>query len=174
MEVRIIRKRIKNIYLRVRDDGNAEVSAPYWYTDKEIMDFVRSREGWLVKAGKRAERRRDSEPEYLTHPELKEAARRALKARLEKRVSMMEELTGFRCSGWTVRDMKTRWGSCNTQTKKITFNLRLVNRSDEELDYIILHELCHTRVRNHGQDFWKLVESFMPDWKKRRNSLRNS
>ena len=172
MKVIVTRKRIKNIYLRVNEAGEVEVSAPPWYTDRQIREFVLSKSDWIAKAQGRAERRREGAPSYLDHPELKEAARRELRARLEKRVPLMEARTGLKCSGWAIRDMKTRWGSCNIQTHHITFNLRLVNRTDEELDYIILHELCHTVYRYHDRNFWGLVEKFMPDWQVYRRKLR--
>ena len=68
--------------------------------------------------------------------------------------------------------MHTRWGSCNTQTGHINLSLMLATRSDAELDYVILHELVHTVVPNHGADFYALMDRFMPGWKKIRKALR--
>ena len=172
MKILVTRKNIKNMYLRVDDHGNVLVSCPRRTTDKQIMDFVRSREAWIQNALLIEELRKTREPEYLEHPELKEAARKELRARLEERVPLMEARTGLKSSGWTIRDMKSRWGSCNVQTRRITFNLRLVNKTDKELDYIILHELCHIKERYHNNAFWSLVSKYMPDWRDARNSLR--
>ena len=91
--------------------------------------------------------------------------------RIEARLPVIEEITGLYCSGWTVRDMHTRWGSCNTNTHHINLSLMLADRSDAELDYVILHELVHTVVPNHGPDFYALMDSFMPGWKKIRKTL---
>lgn len=172
MKIEVTRKRIKNMYLRVGEDGTVRVSAPLRASDTEIRSFVQSRADWIEKAVKRAEKRSESIPDYLTHPELKKSAKRSLQTRLEERVPIIEQMTGLRCSGWTIRDVKSYWGKCDTRTHKITFSLRLVNRTDEELDYVILHELCHTVYGNHSRDFWQLVERFMPGYKAVRKRLK--
>ena len=172
MDIEVTRKKIRHMYLRVKDDGTVAVSAPLGMSESEIMAFVRSRSGWIEKTKELKKERADRFPEYVSHPEKKEAARKELRTRLEKRVPLMEERTGLRCRGWNIRDVKSYWGKCDTRTDKITFNLRLVNRTDEELDYVILHELCHTRFRNHDRYFWGLVESFMPGYRTVRKKLR--
>ncbi len=84
---------------------------------------------------------------------------------------LWSERTGLVPSEWTVRDMTSRWGSCNTRTKKITLNLQLVQFPLVCLDYVILHELCHLKVHGHGPAFWALVGTYMPDWKARKKLL---
>lgn len=165
MKIVVTRKRIKHMYLRVDEDGIVRVSAPLRVSDREIRSFVESRRDWIEKTVQRKEERAKDLPEYLSRPELKKAARNELKARLEKRVPAMEQMTGLRCSGWTIRDVKSYWGKCDIRTHRITFNLRLVNRTDKELDYVIIHELCHTVYGNHSKEFWALVERYMPDYK---------
>ena len=172
MEIKVTKKAIKNIYLRVTDKGEVEVTAPYWYTNRQIDEFVRSKAGWISRNLEKQRIRKEKEPEYLAHPELREEARRRLRARLEERAPLMEARTGLKASSWKIRDMKSRWGSCNTETRAITINLRLADRSDRELDYIILHELCHIKERHHDRAFWSLVEKYMPDWKEVRRKLR--
>ena len=67
--------------------------------------------------------------------------------------------------------MTSRWGSCNTRTKKINLNLQLVRYPLQCLEYVILHELAHLRVHGHGADFKAILDRFMPDWKTRRKLL---
>lgn len=69
-----------------------------------------------------------------------------------------------------IRLMKTRWGSFSP-VGRVTLNLRLITMSVDYLDYVILHELCHSRVKRHGPRFWKLLETFLPDCKGRRKRL---
>ena len=64
-----------------------------------------------------------------------------------------------------VRDAKSKYGSCNTKTKVIHFTSRLVMLKDEAIDAVIVHELCHIVHPNHSKDFYKLVESFIPNYK---------
>ena len=73
---------------------------------------------------------------------------------------------------WTVRVMNTRWGSCSTATGRITLNLKLYNKPDACIEYIVVHELCHLIHPNHGKDFYALLEKELPDWKTRRKQLK--
>ena len=73
----------------------------------------------------------------------------------------------------SLKVMRTRWGTC-TKNSRITINPELVSASKECIDYVILHELCHLREHNHGDAFYRLLESIMPDWKKRKEQLELS
>lgn len=72
----------------------------------------------------------------------------------------------------TIRAMKTRWGSYSYQTKRITLNLNLVKAPQSCLDYVIIHELCHIKVRHHGADFWRMVGRYLPDYLAVRRQLK--
>ena len=171
LEVELTRKRIKRMNMRIKEpDGRIVISAPYLVRDKEVIAFVRSKRDWIDKNVARVRSRSLAHPEPEDRAE-KEARRAYLKKRIEARLPYIEEVTGLRCSGWTVRDMHTRWGSCNTKTHHINLSLMLATRSDAELDYVILHELVHTVVPNHGPDFYALMDRYMPGWKKLRKSL---
>lgn len=65
-----------------------------------------------------------------------------------------------------IRSMKTRWGSFSPEGR-VTLNLGLITMSVDYLDYVILHELCHSRIKRHGPRFWNLLETFLPDCKER-------
>ncbi len=72
----------------------------------------------------------------------------------------------------TVRSMTTRWGSYSYRTKRISLNLNLIKAPVACLDYVIIHELCHIKVRHHGADFWRMVEKYVPDYFVVRKQLR--
>lgn len=97
--------------------------------------------------------------------------RKELKERTEILLPQWEAYTGLKCSTWTTRNMKTRWGTCNTATNKITLNVQLAQHPVVCLEYVILHELCHTVVPNHGPDFKALETKYMPDWREVRKLL---
>ena len=172
LAVELTRKRIKRMNMRVKaPDGRVVISAPYLVPERDVIAFVRSKRGWIDRTAARVRAKAAAHPEPADKTE-KEARRRALKKRIERRLPLIEEATGLHCSGWTVRDMHTRWGSCNTKTHHINLSLMLATRSDIELDYVILHELVHTVVPDHGPDFYALMDRYMPGWKKIRRALR--
>lgn len=82
-------------------------------------------------------------------------------------------ITGLNPSSVAVRDMKTRWGTCNVKTGKLTFAAGLMRVSEELTDYVVLHEVLHLKVPDHGKNFKALLDRYMPDWKKRRKALKN-
>lgn len=71
----------------------------------------------------------------------------------------------------SIRNMKTRWGSCNPRSQKITLNLQLMKADRECIDHVVLHELMHFKHANHGKDFYALIDKYMSDWKERRERL---
>ena len=97
--------------------------------------------------------------------------RERLKTEIEYLLPLWSEQTGLVPTGWTIRDMTSRWGSCNTQTGRLTFNLQLVRYPSICLEYVILHELAHLKVRGHGADFKAILDAHMPDWRARRKRL---
>ena len=97
--------------------------------------------------------------------------RERLKTEIAHFLPLWSERTGLVPSEWTVRNMTSRWGSCNTRTGKITLNLQLVRYPAACLEYVILHELAHLRVHGHGADFKAILDAYMPDWRARKRQL---
>ncbi len=77
-------------------------------------------------------------------------------------------------SAWGIKKMKTKWGSCNTETGSIWLNLELAKKPMECLEYLLVHELIHLHERNHNERFKKRLNDLMPDWKSRRDLLNRS
>ncbi|MFB9902855.1 M48 family metallopeptidase [Allokutzneria oryzae] len=75
---------------------------------------------------------------------------------------------------WTIRRMKTKWGSCNRETGHIWFNVELAKKHPDCLEYIVVHEMTHHLERNHGPRFTKLMDTFLPNWRALRNQLNNA
>jgi predicted metal-dependent hydrolase len=99
--------------------------------------------------------------------------REQLKAEIAQLLPKWEKVTGLKCSSWQTKYMTTRWGTCNTQTKKIWLNLQLAKKPIECLEYVILHELAHTQVKNHGVDFVAIMDKYMPYWRDIKKTLNN-
>lgn len=89
-------------------------------------------------------------------------------------VARWEPRIGVRVSRWTIRRMKTKWGSCNRETGHIWFNVELAKKHPDSLEYIAVHEMAHLLERGHGRRFTKLMDGFMPDWRARRDQLNDA
>ena len=83
-----------------------------------------------------------------------------------------ERIVGKRAGELKIRDMKTRWGTCNVKTALVTLNLRLAEKPPECLRYVLTHELCHLHEAGHGERFWKRMDVYYPNWKRVRKQLK--
>ncbi|MDD5928620.1 MAG: SprT family zinc-dependent metalloprotease, partial [Spirochaetales bacterium] len=102
---------------------------------------------------------------------IREEFRKILIEQLNRLIPKWEETTGLYCDSFQTKYMLTRWGTCNSKAKRIWINLQMVEKPLECLEYIILHELTHLKVSNHGKDFIANMDKYMPDWKDRKNLL---
>lgn len=100
--------------------------------------------------------------------------REQMKIRVEISLPEWSRRTGLVPSSWQTKYMTTRWGTCNTATRKIWLNPQLAKRPPECLEYVILHELAHLRVRNHGPEFKKILDMYMPGWRAVRKRLNQA
>ncbi|GAB2197875.1 M48 family metallopeptidase [Sessilibacter sp. MAH4] len=97
--------------------------------------------------------------------------RDVLKARISELLPVWEDKIGVTAADWGVKKMKTKWGSCNTQAKRIWLNLELAKKPPECLEYILVHELVHLLERNHNEQFKAHMDRLLPDWRERRDLL---
>lgn len=83
---------------------------------------------------------------------------------LVNRINRLSEMCKLFPHKIIIKDQKTRWGSCNSR-KEIRLNWRLVLMPSNVIDYIIIHELCHLKIMNHSNEFWRLVKKYIPNYK---------
>jgi predicted metal-dependent hydrolase len=96
---------------------------------------------------------------------LVEFYRAEIKGRVPSLIAKWEAITGERVFDWGVKQMKTRWGSCNTRARRIWLNLELAKKPPECLEYILVHEMVHLLERRHNQKFRSYMDRFMPNWR---------
>ncbi|MEY8338596.1 SprT family zinc-dependent metalloprotease [Lachnospiraceae bacterium 62-35] len=97
-----------------------------------------------------------------------------LKAEVGKYLPKWERITGLYASSWQSKYMTTKWGTCNTSTGKIWLNLQLAKKPIECLEYVILHELAHLKVKHHGVEFIAILDQYMPYWREYKKQLNES
>lgn len=91
---------------------------------------------------------------------------------LEQRVLHFSGLVGMRPAGVSVNNARSRWGSCSPDNR-LAFAWRLIMAPPGIIDYVVVHELCHMKIRNHSRDYWRLVEQILPGHKKHRTWLKD-
>lgn len=102
---------------------------------------------------------------------LREWYREELKKLIPPLLKKWEEKIGVHTEDWRIKQMKTRWGTCNIMDKRIWINLELVKKPLRCLEYIIVHELVHLIEKNHGKRFIALMDKYYPDWRKVKSEL---
>ncbi len=169
MEYRLYRSSRKTVALQVTRDGEVVVRAPLWMPKRDIERFVTKHTDWIQKRLIAQQEYRESHPEPT--PEeillLKEKAATILPSR----VAFFAAKMGVSPTGIKITGAKTRFGSCSGKNS-LCFSYRLMNYPETAIDYVVVHELAHIRQHNHSADFYRLVESVLPDYKERAALLR--
>lgn len=184
--VEVTRKRVRRINLRVRPDGSAAMSVPAHVSRTQAQAFLDAHAQWLADARARtlARREKNELPEgkvslwgrLVPAPHDDDVAglyRRELASALPEVVSRTEAALGVRASGWQLRDMRSRWGSCTPATARIRINVRLAAYPPTCLDYVVAHELAHLLEPSHNARFHAILASAYPDEKHARALLRH-
>lgn len=165
-KIQIVRSRRKTISAMAKGDGLVVVKAPVKTPIREINRFVNEIYPKLLIDMERVDRvRAEAEKEgYLTRKDLEALAKKAEKI-LPGRVSFYAERIGVTYGNITIRNQRTRWGSCSSKGN-LNFNCLLMLAPPEVMDYVVVHELCHRLEMNHSGRFWKLVEEALPDYRR--------
>ncbi|MDD3290594.1 MAG: SprT family zinc-dependent metalloprotease [Eubacteriales bacterium] len=99
--------------------------------------------------------------------------RRQLKAALPELIQKWENIVGVEAGSVRVKNMRTRWGTCNTKEKRIWISLRLAQKHPECLEYVVVHELVHLREKGHNAVFYGYMDQYLPDWRSIRHELNH-
>ncbi|WP_194755515.1 YgjP-like metallopeptidase domain-containing protein [Aliidiomarina indica] len=152
---------MKSIRLRIKaTDASVHLSAPYHVSERVLYAFVQEREAWILKQRERAKGLPQAKP-----IDNSSKARKALLERVQRLAPQWEQHLGVKASSYSVRLMKSRWGSCNIRTKKIALSMMLADRTDTLLEYVLVHELVHLREPGHNRRFYQFMEDAIPNWR---------
>ena len=169
LSVLLVRSSRKTLAVQIRADGTVIARAPLRMPKDRILRFLSEKASWIrMQQGKMQEREKMRQQAciHLDAAQEKELRERA-KSVLAQRTAYFARQIGVTYGRITVRDQKTRWGSCS-QTGNLNFNFRLILAPPEVLDYVVVHELCHRRQMNHSAQFWQEVAQVLPDYRKRK------
>ena len=199
LEVVIVRKKIKNLYIRVKDE-KVIVSCNNLVSLSHIKDLLQQNKKDIIKMYEQDKKKRvEQEDVYflgdklnysydkenlkidtlngtcsgpsiaMVNAVLEKKSLPIFEKRLRVLMNMFDDLPKFRLR---TRKMKTRWGVCNKSSMTVTLNTDLIHKEVHLIDYVIIHELCHFKYMDHSKLFWKEVEKYYPYYKEARRQLR--
>jgi len=200
-DVIIEKKKIKNTYLRVKEDLNIYVTTSYLTPNYLIKKFVNSNTDFIKKQLDKMEQRIEKKLDnyYLGQKIEIVIDSNINKTKFENNILYVKNKSSI--DKWykkqmkivfkehldeiysrftknvpypslVIRKMSTRWGVCNRKLNKVTLNSELIYKDEKYLDYVIVHELSHFIHFNHGKGFWKLVEENEPNYKRLRKEIQ--
>jgi hypothetical protein len=183
-EIEIYRSIRRTISLEVGMDG-IKLRIPRRLSDMERDLFLEKHVGWLKKKLKVRNRlennstdenkvnqlNENEENNFPPYDLLTSKEKSVIKQAFEERVAYHAQIMGITYGRISVRDQKTRWGSCSSKGN-LNFNYRLYYMPQHLMDYVIIHELSHRRQMNHSKLFWAEVQKYCPNYKKCVNELK--
>lgn len=161
-------KPVKNINLRIKSDGTVYVSAGRRVSEKVVEEFIISKTDFILKALEKYEKLEDMPKiQYFSEEELKNVV-----LEMCRKVYPCFEKRGISFPQIKFRKMVSRWGSCHTRKKILTFNTNLIYAPPECIEYVVIHEFAHFLQPNHSDKFYAEVEKLCPGRKEAERKLK--
>ena len=166
--VRVVRRRGRRINIRILDDGTVRLMVPHWWaTLAQGAEFLAAKWNWVLDARARVLARPPAAPPI-------EASDLEVLL-LERLLTELHALWTARLNEpgvtWKLRRMKTLWGVCHFSKRQITYARQLALKPRELVEYVVVHELTHLKVHNHGPAFKALMDARLPNWRQLRRRL---
>ncbi|UCE53198.1 MAG: DUF45 domain-containing protein [Desulfobacterales bacterium] len=162
-------RRAKHINLSVRPFKGVRVAVPYGVSFARAEEVAQSKAGWLKRHMDRMVLVEKKATELKKNNCIN---RREARKSIIKRLNELSEKHGFNYNKVFVKNQKTRWGSCS-EKNNINLNVNLLLLPDELIDYTILHELVHTRIKDHSKRFWDELNKYVSCAKELDHKLKN-
>lgn len=165
----IIRSDRRTLALEISDEAKLIVRSPRRCPKAYIEDFVEKHENWIDSHIEKQRLRVESRP-ILSEGDISELINRA-NTTLPPLASFYGNLMGLKPAGVKINKAQKRFGSCNSKNI-LHFSYRLMLYPKEAIEYVVVHELSHIVHKNHGKEFYALIKSVLPDYKKRESLLK--
>ena len=162
-------KRARRLNISVKPFTGARVAVPYELSFESAEKITLSKARWIKRHLDKA-REIEKRQTTISH-DLPEIDRTLARKKLTRRLNELSSLYGFTYNRVFIRNQKTRWGSCSAKNN-INLNMNLVRLPKDLIDYVILHELVHTREKNHSKVFWAELNKVVGDAGKLKSRLK--
>lgn len=172
IEYTIKRSRRMGVGVYIDQDGNLIVRAPFGVSEEELRKFVYEKRAWIEKHRKMVLERKEAAEKLppLTMEDVNQLAEQA-RVYFPPKVKEYAQRMGVTYGRITIRNQKTRWGSCS-EAGNLNFNCLLMLLSEEVREYLIVHELCHRIHMDHSTAFWNEVAKYCPNYKELEKELK--
>lgn len=150
-------QRAKRIIISIRTSKDIRVAVPALTSYQKALEFVDFKRQWIqkhLKVIKRNEKRQEALEDSFLSIDKADAGKK-----LTDRLARLAKKHGFTYNRVSIRKQKTRWGSCSGN-RNISLNIKLAVLPEELIDYVIMHELVHTKVRDHSKKFWTMLDRY--------------
>jgi predicted metal-dependent hydrolase len=164
-------QRARRARLCVYAGGNLTVTMPKDFSIERMENFILEKADWILKKINLMKNSRYNPifHKYSNKEYKKYKNQASILAR--KKVEELNRIYGFDYNRISIRNSRSRWGSCS-ENKNLNFNYKILFLPEDLLNYIIIHELCHLGEMNHSRKFWNLVEKTIPDYREMRKKIR--
>ena len=162
-------KKAKRVIISVKPFAGVRVAVPYGLSFQKAEAFVYAKTDWIQRHLTRMKQHEESDGDIMSA--LDNIDRAEAKHKLIERLQHLAAKHCFTYNRVFIRNQKTRLGICSNRNN-ISLNIKVSRLPEELMDYVILHELAHTRVKNHGNDFWMLMDKLVGNGKAKAASLR--
>jgi predicted metal-dependent hydrolase len=160
----------RRIVISIRPQKGVRVALPGRTSVNSALEFVHKKKQWIQKhLARNAEY--ENQRKALANP-FSAIDRVEAKKKLTTRLEQLAEKHGFTYNRVFLRNQKTRWGSCSHKNN-ISLNIKLVVLPEELIDYVMLHELVHTRIHDHSKSFWSELDKYAGNGKLMASKLRS-
>ncbi len=162
-------RQAKRVSISMKPFKGVRVVVPYGLSFKKAVEFVNIKADWVKR---HLEKMQQYEREYNANSNAADGIDGVeAKTLLTRRLKQLAKDNGFSYNRLYIRNQKTRWGSCSSKNN-ISLNMKLVKLPDEFIDYVILHELVHTRKKDHSKAFWAEMDKLVGNGKKMASRLK--
>jgi predicted metal-dependent hydrolase len=163
-------RRAKRLRLTVYRDRTVALTLPARSSKAAGIEFVRGMAGWISQKMKEFANAEGNHLSGLPDSHYRRHRQAAMRL-VDEKARLLRESCGFQYNKITVRNQKTRWGSCSAKGN-LSFNYKLLFVPPRLVEYVVCHELCHLKEMNHSKNFWQLLGRMIPDYKERRMELK--
>ena len=165
----LIRSRRKTLALEITPDCRVLVRAPMSLSQSHIDAFIESHTDWIARHLEQQQQKAASAPPPPTAAQIA-ALKNAARAILPEKVAYWSHIMGVAPTGVKITTARKRYGSCSGKNN-LCFSCFLMEKPPAAIDLVVVHELCHIKVRNHGPAFYALLAQYLPDHLERKKLL---